>query len=136
MSLDHARYDGTEGQNIRNGIFSERTIRPRRHGELRFFSKLAGDRRAGQPRSPRRIATVDEIIVPALSWSTTVWPLIQLGLVPVVVDIDPATLNSDPNEIEAAITEKTRGVMIVHVYGNPATSSDPGHLQSPLADFG
>ena len=61
----------------------------------------------------------DEIIVPALSWSTTVWPLIQLGLVPVVVDIDPATLNIDPNEIEAAITEKTRGVMIVHVYGNP-----------------
>ena len=61
----------------------------------------------------------DEVIVPALSWSTTVWPLIQLGLVPVVVDIDPATLNIDPNEIEAAITEKTRGVMIVHVYGNP-----------------
>jgi len=65
----------------------------------------------------------DEIIVPALSWSTTVWPLIQLGLIPVVVDIDPATLNIDPNEIEAAITDKTRGVMIVHVYGNPCDLS-------------
>ena len=31
----------------------------------------------------------DEVIVPALSWSTTVWPLIQLGLKPVIVDIDP-----------------------------------------------
>ena len=65
----------------------------------------------------------DEVIVPALSWSTTVWPLIQMGLVPVVVDIDPATLNIDPNEIEAAIGPKTRGVMIVHVYGNPCDMS-------------
>jgi CDP-6-deoxy-D-xylo-4-hexulose-3-dehydrase len=65
----------------------------------------------------------DEVIVPALAWSTTVWPLIQLGLVPVVVDIDPVTLNIDPNEIEAAIGPKTRGVMVVHVYGNPCDMS-------------
>jgi CDP-6-deoxy-D-xylo-4-hexulose-3-dehydrase len=61
----------------------------------------------------------DEVIVPALSWSTTVWPLIQCGLVPVIVDIDPATFNIDPNEIERAIGPRTRGVMIVPVYGNP-----------------
>lgn len=61
----------------------------------------------------------DEVIVPALSWSTTVWPLVQLGLVPVVVDIDPATLNIDPAQIERAVGPKTRGVMIVPVYGNP-----------------
>lgn len=61
----------------------------------------------------------DEVIVPALSWSTTVWPLIQCGLVPVIVDIDPKTLNIDPNEIERAIGPKTRAVMIVPVYGNP-----------------
>ncbi|NQW52664.1 MAG: DegT/DnrJ/EryC1/StrS family aminotransferase, partial [Rhodospirillales bacterium] len=61
----------------------------------------------------------DEIIVPALSWSTTVWPIIQCGLVPVIVDIDPATFNIDPNEIEKAISPRTRGVMIVPVYGNP-----------------
>lgn len=61
----------------------------------------------------------DEVIVPALSWSTTVWPLIQLGLVPVIVDIDPLTLNIDPEQIERAIGPKTRGVMIVPVYGNP-----------------
>lgn len=61
----------------------------------------------------------DEVIVPALSWSTTVWPLIQLGLVPVIADLDPRTLNIDPNEIERAIGPKTRGVMIVPVYGNP-----------------
>jgi CDP-6-deoxy-D-xylo-4-hexulose-3-dehydrase len=61
----------------------------------------------------------DEVIVPALSWSTTVWPLIQHNLVPVIVDIDPRTFNMDPNEVERAIGPKTRGVMPVHVYGNP-----------------
>lgn len=61
----------------------------------------------------------DEVIVPALSWATTVWPLIQHGLVPVVVDIDPRTLNLDPEQVERAIGPRTRGVMPVHVYGNP-----------------
>jgi CDP-6-deoxy-D-xylo-4-hexulose-3-dehydrase len=65
----------------------------------------------------------DEVIVPALSWSTTVWPLIQCGLVPVIVDIDSATLNIDPGEIERAIGPKTRAVMPVHVYGNPCDMS-------------
>ena len=61
----------------------------------------------------------DEVLVPALSWSTTVWPLVQLGLVPVVVDIDPKTLNVDVEQLERAIGPKTRGVLLVHVYGNP-----------------
>lgn len=61
----------------------------------------------------------DEVIVPALSWSTTVWPLIQLGLTPVIVDIDPQTLNIDPQRIESAVGPRTRAIMIVPVYGNP-----------------
>lgn len=65
----------------------------------------------------------DEVVVPALSWSTTVWPLIQHGLVPVFVDIDSATLNLDPNELERAISGKTRGIMLVHVYGNACDMS-------------
>jgi CDP-6-deoxy-D-xylo-4-hexulose-3-dehydrase len=65
----------------------------------------------------------DEVIVPALSWSTTVWPLIQHNLIPVVVDIDPVTLNIDPNEIERAVGPRTRAVMPVHVYGNPCDMS-------------
>jgi CDP-4-dehydro-6-deoxyglucose reductase, E1 len=71
------------------------------------------------PELPDHLAPGDEVIVPALSWSTTVWPLIQCGLVPVVVDIDPATLNIDANEIERAIGPRTRAVLIVPVYGNP-----------------
>ena len=61
----------------------------------------------------------DEIIVPALSWSTTVWPLIQHNLVPVFVDCDPQTYNFDLNKLEEAITPNTRAIMLVHVYGNP-----------------
>ncbi|HYE52401.1 MAG TPA: DegT/DnrJ/EryC1/StrS family aminotransferase [Azospirillaceae bacterium] len=60
----------------------------------------------------------DEVIVPALSWSTTVWPLVQCGLVPVIVDIDRRTMNIDPAEVERAIGPKTRALMIVPVYGN------------------
>jgi CDP-4-dehydro-6-deoxyglucose reductase, E1 len=71
------------------------------------------------PETKDALRPGDEVIVPALSWSTTVWPLVQSGLVPVIVDIDPKTLNIDPTEIERAIGPKTRGVMIVPVYGNP-----------------
>ena len=61
----------------------------------------------------------DEVIVSALSWSTTVWPLVQHGLVPVIVDIDPVSLNIEPSEVVAALSDKTRAIMPVHVYGNP-----------------
>lgn len=71
------------------------------------------------PETSEGLKPGDEVIVPALSWSTTVWPLVQLGLVPVIVDISSSTLNIDPGEIERAIGPKTRAVMIVPVYGNP-----------------
>lgn len=70
------------------------------------------------PRNPV-LKPGDEVIVSALSWATTVWPLVQHGLIPVIVDIDPRTLNADPAEIEKAIGPKTKAIMPVHVYGNP-----------------
>ncbi len=71
------------------------------------------------PLTKNSLKAGDEVIVPALSWSTTVWPLIQHNLIPVFVDIDPHTLNIDPEAIKEAISEKTKAVMIVPVYGNP-----------------
>ena len=62
----------------------------------------------------------DEIIVPAVSWSTTYYPVHQLGGVLRFVDIDPTTLNIDPNRIEEAINENTRGIFVVNLLGNPA----------------
>ena len=61
----------------------------------------------------------DEVIVPALSWSTTIWPIIQHNLIPVLVDCNLTDFNMDVNKIEQAISPKTRAIMLVHVYGNP-----------------
>lgn len=61
----------------------------------------------------------DEVIVPALSWSTTVWPVVQNNLMPVFVDCDLHDLNLDLNKLEQAIGPKTRAIKLVHVYGNP-----------------
>lgn len=66
-----------------------------------------------------RLQLGDEVILPALTWSTSLWPVIQRGLKPVFVDSDPDTLNINPEAIEAAIGPKTRAVMSVPVYGNP-----------------
>ena len=65
----------------------------------------------------RRLQPGDEVIVPALTWSTTVWPFVQAGAVPVFVDCDPATLQMHPAAIEAAIGPKTVAIAIVHVLG-------------------
>ena len=66
----------------------------------------------------------DEIILPALTWSTTVWPVIQMGLVPVYVDCDLNTFNMDSNKIEDAISDKTRAIFSVPIYGNPCEMDD------------
>ena len=62
----------------------------------------------------------DEIIVPAVSWSTTYYPVHQLGGVLRFVDVDSATLNIDPTKIEEAVNEKTKGIFVVNLLGNPA----------------
>lgn len=61
----------------------------------------------------------DEVIVPAVSWSTTYFPLQQYGLKVRFVDIDPDTLNMDLDALEAAITDRTRLIMSVNLLGNP-----------------
>ena len=61
----------------------------------------------------------DEVIVSALSWSTTIWPIVQHNLIPVLVDCDSRTFCIDPLEVKKAISPKTRAIMPVHLYGNP-----------------
>jgi dTDP-4-amino-4,6-dideoxygalactose transaminase len=62
----------------------------------------------------------DEIILPALSFVATGNAVVHAGFKPVFVDIERETLNIDPARIEAAITEKTRAIMPVHLMGKPA----------------
>lgn len=61
----------------------------------------------------------DEIIVPAVSWSTTYYPLCQYGLRLKFVDIDLYTLNYDLAALAKAITPRTRALMVVNLLGNP-----------------
>lgn len=61
----------------------------------------------------------DEVIVPAVSWSTTYYPLYQYGLKIKFVDIDLDTLNFDLEQLESAITDKTRLIFAVNLLGNP-----------------
>lgn len=61
----------------------------------------------------------DEVIVPAVSWSTTYFPLSQYGLKLKFVDIDQETLNYDLTALESAITSKTKLIMAVNLLGNP-----------------
>ncbi|QIG41064.1 DegT/DnrJ/EryC1/StrS family aminotransferase [Microbacterium sp. 4R-513] len=62
----------------------------------------------------------DEVIVPAVSWATTFYPVHQLGLRLRFVDIDLDTLNMDPALVAAAITPRTRAILAVNLLGNPA----------------
>jgi CDP-6-deoxy-D-xylo-4-hexulose-3-dehydrase len=61
----------------------------------------------------------DEVIVPAVSWSTTYYPLYQYGLKIKFVDIDLDTLNYDLDQVEQAVSEQTRMIMAVNLLGNP-----------------
>lgn len=67
----------------------------------------------------KRIKPGDEVITVAAGFPTTVAPIVQYGCIPVFVDVDVETHNVDVALLEAAITDKTRAVMIAHSLGNP-----------------
>jgi len=67
----------------------------------------------------RAIRKGDEVIGVAAGFPTTVNPILQFGAVPVFVDVDPLTHNIAAEKIEAAITPKTKAIMLAHSLGNP-----------------
>ncbi|MED5619805.1 lipopolysaccharide biosynthesis protein RfbH [Ideonella sp. BN130291] len=67
----------------------------------------------------RAIKPGDEVIGVAAGFPTTVNPILQFGAVPVFVDVELGTYNIDAAKIEAAITPKTRAIMLAHTLGNP-----------------
>lgn len=78
------------------------------------------------PMREKRLKPGDRVAVPAVCWSTSLWPLVQLGLKPVLVDVDPRTLNiSIPALRKAMQSQPIAAVMMVHILGN---STDMGAL--------
>lgn len=67
----------------------------------------------------KRILPGDEVITVAAGFPTTVTPIIQYGAIPVFVDVTLPTYNIDVTQLEAAISPKTKAVMIAHTLGNP-----------------
>jgi perosamine synthetase len=62
----------------------------------------------------------DEVIVPDLTFAATINSVLHAGATPVIVDVDPDTWNIDPAAIASVITPRTRAIMPVHLYGQPA----------------
>ena len=71
------------------------------------------------PSLKNRIMPGDEIITPAVTWATTVYPILNVNAIPKFVDVKPNDYTIDPEEIESAITKKTKALLIVHLLGNP-----------------
>ena len=67
----------------------------------------------------RKLEAGDEVIVPAVAWSTTYFPLYQYGLNIRFVDIDLDTLNFDLKQLESAVNHRTRMILAVNLLGNP-----------------
>jgi perosamine synthetase len=66
-----------------------------------------------------RFAPGDEVIMPTFTIISCASAITRLGATPVVVDCDAKTWNMSPSSIEARITPKTKGIMVVHLYGLP-----------------
>lgn len=62
----------------------------------------------------------DEVIIPANTFIATAWGATLCGATPVFVDCHPKSYNIDPSKVEAAITPKTKAIVAVHLYGQPA----------------
>ena len=75
----------------------------------------------------------DEVLVPAVTWPTHLWSVAMAGLVPVLVDVDPKTLNMDINDLRAKISSRSKAVFPVHLMGNPANLTE---IQAISADSG
>jgi len=115
---------------IESGFFSmgEKVAKFEKDFAKKFNTKYAVMSNSGSSANLLAIAALvyskklnkgDEVIVPAVSWSTTYFPLAQHNLQLKFVDINPKTLNIDTNKVLEAITDKTKAIFAVNLLGNP-----------------
>ena len=78
---------------------------------LAFFALI-------NPMKKNRLRIGDECLIPALCWSTSLWPIIQAGLKPKFIDVDLKTFSPSFEMIKKNITKKTRAIMLINVLGN------------------
>ncbi len=71
------------------------------------------------PLLSEHIEKGSEIITPAVTWATTIYPIVNVGCIPVLVDVDPRTFNIIPELLEKAVNPKTKAIVPVHLLGGP-----------------
>ena len=69
------------------------------------------------PQRKKKLLPGDEVLIPVVCWSTSLWPIVQNNLKPVFVDIDLKNLNLDLEKLSQSLTSKTKAIMCVHVLG-------------------
>lgn len=128
-------YDHREANHLINTLLNNRlSIGPNTKEFEKNFSEYIGTKysvavNSGTSANILAIATLletrelkrgDEVILPAATFASVASPVLQLGLKPVYIDVNPITYNLDFNEVKKAISAKTKLLMIVHSLGHPA----------------
>jgi len=75
------------------------------------------------PLFKNKLKAGDEVLIPAVCWSTSLWPIIQNNLKPVFVDVELDTFNISIQDLKKKITSKTKAIMCIHVLGTSANLS-------------
>tara|TARA_Y100000817_G_scaffold312150_1_gene305524 strand:- start:1420 stop:2583 length:1164 start_codon:yes stop_codon:yes gene_type:complete len=78
---------------------------------LAFFALI-------NPLKKNKLKVGDECLIPALCWSTSLWPIVQSGLVPKFIDVDLKTFSPNLDIIKKNVTKKTKAIMLINVLGN------------------
>jgi dTDP-4-amino-4,6-dideoxygalactose transaminase len=76
----------------------------------------------------------DEVICPSFTFYATAEAIARVGATPVFADIDPVTLNLDPRDVAARVTERTKAIVPVHLFGRPAQLAELAALGMPLLE--
>jgi dTDP-4-amino-4,6-dideoxygalactose transaminase len=76
----------------------------------------------------------DEVICPAFTFYATAEAIARRGATPVFAEIDPATLNVDPQDVASKVTERTKAIMPVHLFGRPAPLEELAKLGLPIVE--
>ena len=76
----------------------------------------------------------DEVICPAFTFFATAEAIARVGATPVFADIDPQTLNLDPEDVAARVTPRTRAIVAVHLFGRPAPCAELAALGLPIVE--
>ena len=119
-SLDFWLTLGEHGQRFQNGLAQFLGVRASVLTNSGSSANLVAFSALTSPKlGSRRIRPGDEVITVAAGFPTTVNPIIQTGCVPVFIDCDPRTANARVDQLEEALSPRTRAVMMAHTLGNP-----------------